>query len=275
MKFFFLITLSFLFVSTTECQYYYKDIVVAQLSERQYLALKTNHIHHVSATSYESDGQPTEDFSLTQEISPEAKTITVNSAYPSTGITITTNNYKFNKLVESVDNSKRVSNTTTYKYDSAGRVSSILTVTEDTFMNSHSEELHQWFYNNGMPEKMLNIKDKSDTTVVVFTKDENGNIGQEDWKRKGAIVETYYYYYNETKQLTDIVRYNSRAKQMLPDFLYQYDAAGRIAQMTEIPVGSSDYMIWKYEYAPNGLKKSEILFDKQKQMVGHIEYAYE
>jgi hypothetical protein len=264
-----------LFVLTCKSQYYYNDIVAGNISQKQYMVLKANHIHHVSAISYESNGEATEDFKLDQEISPEAKTIIVHSSYPSSGNSTTINNYKFNKLVETADSSANVSNITKYEYDSAGRISTVLTVSEDTFMNSRSEELHQWFYKNDLPSYMLRIKDNADTTLVEFTYDDAANIGQENWKRKGKTVEIYYYYYNDAKQLTDIVRYNQRAKQMLPDFLYQYDAAGRMTQLVQIPPGNSDYMIWKYVYNPDGLKKSEFLFDKEKQLVGHIDYTYE
>ncbi len=239
------------------------------------MALKTNHIHHVSAKSFESDGEPTEDFKLEQEISPEAKNITIHSSYPSSGNSTTINNYKFNKLVETLDSSANILNISKYQYDSAGRISSITTTSEDTFMNSHSEELHQWFYKNDLPSYMLRIKDKADTTVVEFMYDDAGNIGQENWRRKGVIAETYYYYYDAAKNLTDIVRYSQRAKQMLPDFLFQYDASAHMTQQIQIPPGSGDYMIWKYVYNPNGLKKSEFLFDKEKQLVGHIDYSYE
>ncbi len=271
--FFLLIIFGFYF--SCKSQYYYNDIISSQLSQKEYLLLKTNHIHRVSAISYESDGQPTEDFSLVQDISPEAKTITLNSSYPSSGNTTSISTYKFNKLIETVENTSKVSNTIHYQYDSAGKIISIVTITQDTFMNSRSEELHQWFYKNDVPEKMLRIKDNNDTTLIEFTYDDAGNIGQENWKRKNTVVETYYYYYNSKKQLTDIVRYNAHAKEMLPDFLFEYDNNDHITQMTQVPPGSSDYMIWKYTYNSNGLKKSEFLFDKEKQLVGHIDYTYE
>ena len=120
---------------------------------------------------------------------------------------------------------------------------------------------------------MLRIKDKTDTTVVTFTYDA-GNVAQETWMRKGHVAETYYYYYNTKNQLTDIVRFNIRVRKMLPDFLYEYDEQDRISQMMQVPNGSTDYMVWKYTYNSNNLKEKELLYNKQQQLVGSVEYHY-
>lgn len=262
-------------VNAVYSQYYYNDIVANKQAVQQYQALKSSGIKHVTAASYESDNQPTENFHLEQMISPDASTVTVNASYPSTGNLLTVNTYKDGRLFTTQDSSANVSTITTYSYNNAGNIASVTTQTEDTFMNSHSTEIHQWSYdNNGQPAQMLKIKDGGDTTVVEFTYD-NGNVAQEIWKRKGKVVENYYYYYNANNQLTDIVRYNYRAKKMLPDFLYDYDANGRVIKMMQVPAGRSDYMIWQYIYNSNGLKEKELLYNKQQQLVGRIEYSYQ
>ena len=80
---------------------------------------------------------------------------------------------------------------------------------------------------------------------------------------------------NGKKQLTDVVRFNLKAQRMLPDFLFEYDEAGRIIQAVQVLQGSSDYTIWQYVYGPDGLKQKDILRDKQKQLLGRIEYTYQ
>ena len=110
--------------------------------------------------------------------------------------------------------------------------------------------------------------------IAVLSKKEK-QTSLEPWKSKGKVVETYYYYYNTGNQLTDIVRYNYRAKKMLPDFLYDYDANGNVVKMTQVPTGRSDYMIWHYIYNSNGLKEKELLYNKQQQLVGRIIYKYQ
>ena len=142
-------------------------------------------------------------------------------------------------------------------------------------MNSSSQEMHQWFYENDKPTKMLLIKNNNDTTTVEFKIDEHGDVGEERWRKKGRIVENYFYYYNDQHKLTDIVSYNAKAQRLLPDFLFEYDNNGTLIKFTQIPQGSADYLVWQYVYLQNGLKQKELCFNKQKQPVGSIEYHYQ
>ncbi len=254
-------------------QYYYTDIVAMQAAAKQYTDLVSAHIKQVSATSFNGN-QPVDNFKLEQRISPDFRTITITSSDPSTGDLLSINSYSNGKLVQTKDSSNNVLSVTRYSYDAAGNISTITTTSDDAFMNSHSTEIHQWFYDENKPQKMLRIKDKRDTTIVSFTYDA-GNVAQETWTRKGHVVETYYYYYNTNNQLTDIVRFNIRLRKMLPDFLFEYDATGNVSQMTQVPNGTTNYLVWKYTYKSNGLKEKELLFNKQQQLVGRVEYKYE
>ena len=121
---------------------------------------------------------------------------------------------------------------------------------------------------------MLLIKNGTDTTVIEFIKDENSLIAEEHWKKNGTVTEKYFYYYSEQGLLSDIVRFNSKAQRLLPDFLFEYDNTGTLTQFIQIPEGSDNYLIWKYIYSTNGLKQKEVCFNKQKQPVGRIEYKY-
>jgi hypothetical protein len=122
---------------------------------------------------------------------------------------------------------------------------------------------------------MLRIKNNVDTTYVSFTHDEAGNIAEETWKRKNRTIETYYYYYNQKNQITDIVRYSKKAKRMLPDFILEYDEKGRVMQMTQNQSASANYLVWRYVYNTKGLKEKEMVYNKQKQFLGKIEYNYQ
>ena len=117
---------------------------------------------------------------------------------------------------------------------------------------------------------MLRIKDNADTTFVHFKKDDKQNIIEEVWLKKNRIIEHYFYYYNDASQLTDIVRFNTRAQQMLPDFLFAYNDNGTLSQLTQIPQGSSDYITWQYVYDERGLKIKDALFDKHQQLLGTV-----
>ncbi len=256
-------------------QYYYNDILAAAQSDKQYQVLKANNIQTVNARSFESDNKLAEGFQLNQEISKDAVKIITRTGYPSAGHSYTASYYTEGKMVKTEDSSANVFTVTNFEYNQQGQISRIVSLTNDPARNSRSEEIHAWTYqSNGLPAQMLKIKDKKDTTVVEFVADEKGNIAEERWKKNGRRIETYYYYYNDNHQLTDIVRYNVKAKQLLPDYLFEYDDKGRVSQMTQVPLGSSNYMVWKYIFNSKGLKQRELCYNKQKQLVGRIEYSY-
>jgi hypothetical protein len=267
--------LTILLLATTNVysQYYYNDIITTQQTNEQYLLLKKNHIQQVSAKSYEADGEATTDFLLEQKIAANGSEIETTSDFPSTGKSEAQSFYVNDKLNKTITNSDRVTTTVTYTYDN-NNLKSITTQTADTFMNSSSGEAHLWFYEDNQPVKMLLIKNANDTTTIELIKDEHGDVGEERWRKKGRLLEHYFYYYNDQHKLTDIVRFNTKAQQLLPDFLFEYDDTGRLIQFTQIPVASDNYLVWHYEYGANGLKQKELCFNKQKQPVGSIQYTY-
>ncbi|MEK7198766.1 MAG: hypothetical protein AAB212_02445, partial [Bacteroidota bacterium] len=165
---------------------------------------------------------------------------------------------------------------TAYSYTEKGQINQLLFTTTDTALKSSSTELHEW--NNtesGQPLSMLKIKNRTDTLFIVLVTDEKGLVAEEHWKRKNRDIETYYYYYDTKNQLTDIVRYNAGLKKLIPDFQYEFDTTGRVRQMIQVSMGSASYLIWKYTYNEKGLKIKETCFDKEKKLVGRIEYTYE
>ena len=90
------------------------------------------------------------------------------------------------------------------------------------------------------------------------------NIGS-----KNQLTQKYFYYYNQRHQLTDVVHFNTKANQLLPDFVFEYNEDGTIRQMTQVPQGSDDYLIWLYEYDSNGLKrKKDVLTNKNNLLAG-------
>ncbi|RXK87103.1 hypothetical protein [Filimonas effusa] len=271
----FLLLLMLAIVHRGFSQFYYTDLVSGAQSTLQYKALKTNLVKSMTAQSFEKDGEQTPRFALNQTISANFSQVETNTTSPSGEVSISKSFYKGLRLERNEDSSARISTVTTYRYQADGRPGSITAVTRDAGRGYSSEEVHEWQYQaDGKPSGMLKIKDKKDTTVVTFTYDDQGNVAEERWSRAGNITETWYYYYNSKKQLTDIVRYNSRARRMLPDYLFEYDAAGRVTQMTQITAGSSNYLVWKYVFSTEGLKQRDMCYNKQQQLVGRIEFKY-
>ena len=52
---------------------------------------------------------------------------------------------------------------------------------------------------------------------------------------------------------------------MLPDYIFEYNNAGLVTQMTATEEGGSYYFIWKYTY-DNGLRVKEKCFSKEEDV---------
>jgi hypothetical protein len=265
-----------LIVSQSIGQYYYSDIIGTQQTNQQYKTLIAHQLKKISATSYEGNNQPTSDFLLDQVIDNNKQQVITRSKTPTNGESYFISTYLHNRLSKTVDSSNSAINTVQYQYEKDGKIKSISSINKDFDGTLRSNEVHTWFYNTvGQPEKMLRIKNNVDTTYVSFTHDEAGNIAEETWKRKNRTIETYYYYYNQKNQITDIVRYSKKAKRMLPDFILEYDEKGRVMQMTQNQSASANYLVWRYVYNTKGLKEKEMVYNKQKEFLGKIEYNYQ
>jgi YD repeat-containing protein len=255
-------------------QYYYHDIVLTAQNRQQQQLYKKNSVTGVKLLSYEASGQPSEDFicNITPNNSyTQTKTFTQSAL---TGTSSSTAFYNFRgQLYRSVDSSKESVNKYEYSYDSTGRLLVASNVSEGFTSKIQQKETHEWKYGSKCPEKMFRIKNSTDTTAVQFVCDEQGNVTEEESRRNNISTDKIYYYYDSLHRLTDVVRYNNRLGKLLPDYIFEYNDKGQLVQMITVQ-GGTDYLIWKYEYAEDGLKKRELCFNKQKSLVGKIEYQY-
>ncbi|MFT3746739.1 MAG: hypothetical protein QM768_00410 [Agriterribacter sp.] len=271
-----LICLTFLFVRSSFSQYYYRDIILTGQNAAQQQTWKKNKVQQVSLLSFEADGTPSENFSC--DIKPnsgytQVRTITSSQVAGSSSLTAF---YNFKaQLYKSVDSSNEVLTVYEYSFDSTGKLSAAVnTVTGLTDKRKQTEK-HIWFYNTqGLPAYMLYIKNNTDTTTVKFLTDENGNILEEEsWWRNVSKGKTYYYY-DTLNRLTDIVRYNAKLQKLIPDYIFEYDENNRLIQMTNMQQDAGNYIIWKYLYNDMGLRTEERGYNKQKRLIGRIEYRY-
>lgn len=254
-------------------QYYYLDIIGTQQTNDQYKKILQQNLSSISATSFEQSNKPSTDFVLEQNIANNQ--IVTRSSSINSKESFFTSYYTSRKLTKTIDSNNSAINTVEYKYNNKGKLLSSTSSNKDFDGTYDQSEIHQWQYDDaGNPVKMLKIKNNADTTIVECKLDEAGNIIEESWKRNNRVIETYYYYYNTKNQLTDIVRYNRKAKQMLPDIMFEYDAIGLVSQMTQTQGTSANYLIWRYVYNNKGLKEKEFAFNKKKELLGKIEYTY-
>lgn len=277
MKLFTGFLLLILFCQAGQAQFYYKDIVVTRQTTERWKLYKSARVRSVQLSSFESDGQPSDGFEGDQEVSGDFSLISTHTKSSRSADSRLMAWYSADgRPTRTLDTSDTYSSTTEYQYDPPGRLTTITNTSIETDNKVQAVEQHQWHYDaDGKPTSMWKIKNGTDTTFVRFIKDEKGNIAEEHVTRNNLALPTVYYYYDSDNRLTDIVRYNSRAQKLLPDYIFEYDASGRIASMLMVPEQNSpEYQKWVYEYNDKGLKTKESCFNRRKELMGRVEYAY-
>ena len=238
--------------------------------------MKDAKVKQVTVTHYDVNNELQNDLKIEQTFNNdwttlESKTVMADKVRP----LLLMNYYQDNKLKKTEDTHDSVNTIVHYSYNQKGQLNNLISYTNDTTMSTESVETHQWVYNDrGRLLYMLKIKNKRDTSKIELVYDKDSLIVEENWFKRGKVMETYYYYYNDHKQLTDIVRFNNRAKRLLPDYLFEYDAIGNVQSMTQVPAGNSNYLIWQYIYNDKGLKQQDNCFTKQRQLIGKMKYDY-
>lgn len=265
------------FTSTTvNAQYYYKDIIGTRESAEMIKAYKANNIKRVSINSYDAEGTKDDDLFVMQEFNNAANILkTLSRSGVTNESTLTSYTDAQGRVIKTTDSSENMVSTTIYQYDGEGRLATISSNSTDSAKSMNEKEEHRWEYKNGQVSKMLRIVNNIDTTYVDFTVDAKGNVTEEYSSRKGVKSEPVYYYYDANNRLTDIVRYNSKARKLLPEYMFEYAQDNKVIQKITVPANSSNYTIWRYQYDATGLKTKEAVYDKRKSLTGKIEYIYQ
>ena len=264
-----------LIVIQSNAQYYYKDLLATtDINEKMKIYI-LNNVHKVIATGYTSNGTATSNFNETQESDFKNKQLSITTVL----------NQNTNRIIFKFDENGRLQNlndsstgmisNSVYTYDVSGKLVEISNTIKDSSQDFSQTESHLWMYKNNSPEKMWRIINMTDSLEVRFKSDESGNIIEEQNFRKEKGSDPTYYYYDDKNRLTDIVRYNTKAKRLLPDFMFEYDEKNRVIQkistISNIGLG---YLIWRYLFDEKGLKTKEALYNKEKQLQGRIDYTY-
>lgn len=265
--------LSFSLVSASlQAQYYYKELLGLEESSALHQTYRGQQVRRVEVRSYDAEGQRLEGFRVAQSYDPAARLLTTVSESPNGAPSVLRSwSDASGRVVRTVDSGASSVTTTEYTYRDGKLASSRSRSGEGVAV---LEELHLWTWNGGVPEQMLRIKNGRDTTTIQFVQDEKGQVAEERTIRKGSAGEPYFYYYNEAGRLSDVVRFNQRAKRLLPEYLLEWDGEGRVIQRITVPALSSDYLIWRYQWDGRGLKVREAVYDKGKTLQGKVEYTY-
>ena len=271
-----LIILILCFAIAANAQYYYKDIIGTKETTDLIKNYRNNKVSRVVLNSYDAENTKVDDFYVEQVFSTSDQMLRTISRSGVTNESVLISYADGNgNVIKTVDSSETITSTSVYNYNTDGMLQSVTSSSTDTAHSVNQVEEHRWEYNNGKIVRMLRIKDNKDTAYVSFKTDDKGNIIEEQSLRKGLASEPVYYYYDNNNRLTDIVRFNNKAKRLLPEYMFEYSPANQVIQKITVPANGSDYLIWRYQYDNKGLKIKEAVFDKHKQLTGKIEYLYQ
>jgi hypothetical protein len=275
MKIILSLALFVVFVSSVNAQYYYRDQVVTTQTAARLQKWKNSGVRNINVKSIEATGEESEGFYSNQTINRDYTQVTTTTRSEGTTESVFTAYYNGQgQMMRTVDTSDGSYSETVYSYNPDGTLQSIMNNNRSSGGVTEKEH-HYWSYGaDKKPERMLRVRNGTDTTTITLIKDENGNIGEETAIRRGAKLPSVFYYYDAKNRLTDIVRYNAKAKRLLPDYVFEYNESGDLASMMIVPEGSDEYQRWMYQYDERGLRLSETCFNKRKQLVGKIEYKY-
>ena len=238
-------------------------------------AYKNNKIKTIIIKSFEDDGSPSDGFFCQKKFSRDYNKSELFTRSNISGPSLLLSNFN-NKglLVKTHDSSDIAISTSQYFYDAEGRIISIFSTVrsqDDEFTNEITEE-HIYSYNaDNQPLQMIRVKNRKDSTVILFALDEQNNVAIEKDTKSGT---KYYYYYDAKKRNTDIVQANDFKTGLMPDYVFEYNnSAGLLSQMTATEEGVNNYYVWKYTY-DNGLRVKEKCFNKERRLMGSVEYEY-
>ncbi|AEV96962.1 hypothetical protein Niako_0567 [Niastella koreensis GR20-10] len=258
---------------TAYSQHYYNDLVMTNEIVKKRAVFQANKVRSVKMTSFDGNNQPIEGFGGTQAVSASA--ITTETSTSLSGKDEITHYFnEKGQLTQSIDTTDGNKVIIQYTYDASNLITGIVNMSFSPGGYSTREQ-HLWFYKDGKPEKMLKIKNGSDTTVVTFKLDDKGNVEEEKSIHAGTEQPMVYYYFDDKNRLTDVVRYNSRAKRLLPDYIFEYNETGNVSMMLVTTAGGADYQKWIYKYDDKGLKQRDECYAKSKMLIGKIEYSYQ
>lgn len=265
-----------LFISfSASAQYYYQDIVGTRETSAIMKAYRDNKVNRVVLTSYDENNTRSDDFYVEQLFSATNHTLKTTTRSDMDHESVLTSYLDDNNnVIKTTDSSNIVTTITNYAYNPAGLLISITSFSSDSSKRTTESEQHVWQYDNNKIARMLRIKNARDTTYVNFKLDDAGNIIEEQETRKGVKAPSIYYYYDNNNRLTDIVRYNNKAKRLLPEYMFEYSPSNQVIQKITVPSNNDNYLIWRYQYNGQGLKTKEVIYNKQKQLTGKIEYQY-
>lgn len=259
-----------------QAQFYYNDLIQQQQHLNRHQQYREQKVLRIVATSRASDDM--------QDVTPLTVEQQYNNSYSQlktqtsavSGRSSIANYYngqgQLYKTVDSSDNA-----VTTYEYQYQGNnLANITSSSVPLGEKTRTVEVHHWSYDSlGKPMQMLRIRNGSDSSFIRLIYDNSGNVSEEQVFKNGVGGEKVFYYYDEQHRITDIVRYQDKLGKLMPDFTFDFNPQGQLSQMMVVQNGGTNYQTWRYSYNNRGLLTAEACYDRQKKLVGKVEYTYE
>jgi YD repeat-containing protein len=258
------------------CQFFYKDIWNTNQLNKDMALLKSNGIKIVSIKSFESNGDPSQGFYCEKRIDKShRKTETITRSNVTNQSLLTSIYNDDGHILQTTDSTSSELNRTTYNYDQAHRLIQITSFTRSDDDATGITEVHKIAYNDsGRLASITRLKNNQPFSSIVFKNDNNGNVIEEAETLSNNSAKKYFYYYDDKKNLTDVVSYNERARRLLPEYMYEYNQSGQIKQMVTTEEGGENYYTWKYTYNDQRLRETEKCINKERKLMGSVEYSY-
>jgi len=270
-----LLTTLVLWATQSQAQYFYKDIIGNQVANSEMVSYKNSTIHEIKIISYEADGTITPDFFCVKKISKKFDKTTLYSHSLETGASILESTFNpLSQIIKTYDSSELSNTVILFDYDFNNKIRRIKTssISKNNKTITKLEEEHVYTYDSeSRLQKLLVIKNNLDTTVILFSTDEYGNVILEKDTKTAA---KYYYYYDAKNRLTDVVHTNERTQKPVADYIIDYNSDNQMETLKTSESESGNFLIWKYDYE-NKLRIKERVFSKNEKFMGKIEYQYQ
>jgi len=257
------------------CQYYFQDIYNTQQTVATLALLKENKVKTQMVQTLDANMEIDRDFRCERNLSPTYHQMRAQTQSSSTGYSAMTSSFSGKgQLTKTVDSSSASVTITLYRYTGDGLLQYISSTSTARESKMRFDETRTYVYDAaGHLQRMIQKKGNvNDSAVVIFKTDSSGHVTEELEQRSGKRT---FYNYDKEGRLTDVYRYQAAKKRMLPDYILEYNAQGKLVKMTTVNAQTSSYTIWQYEYQPNGLPLKETCYGKGRELMGMVKYSYD
>ncbi len=258
-------------------QYLFQELMSIEQASSERAQLIQKNYRKVKVISFEEDGEVSKRFFCEKKFDKNHSNYKLYTRSGDGGKSIMSGFYnESGKLLKTIDSSETVVRICDITYDQNNRIAQTHTVSrsKDEDFVIELKEVHLYEYENNSskhPASMLKIKQDKDSSKIIFQFDEKGNIAIEKNAKTGA---KYYFYYDEKNQITDIVHQSEYKVDMVPDYIFEYDANGNLIRTTTAAAGNSSPVNWIYTYT-DGLKTKEEIRASNGEWLGKFEYEYQ